>query len=510
MREREGQPAPPAGHRVEARAAALVAFTAVAAVAPLLVWRMRQSVWLDEAYGAWLAGLAPARVIEELGHDIWPPLHFLLLNGWTHIFGSSEWALRSLPLVCFALASFVIYRTAAQAAGLRLAGIVGAALYASNPLVLGGAVSARGYSLLCLLASLLIWLYVRDRSTEVSKPAVLLLALVATAGCLTHYFFIPFLVGLSAAAWTFGPRGDRTRLAATLALTSISFGALWGPVLWTQIAGAHRSTAVEAPWPGELARTLVGLSWAGAVPVALAAAILTKRRGRRGRLNGLLHCVRQPLALTLAATTVATVAVPLVLALWWPLYVSRYARASVVPLTVLLALGTARLEPKRMALFSACVILVSTLTLARAWQHESRPWDDRRAAQFLAMNTKTGDAVVFVELNELPIAYYLDRADATRSLRRISFPAEARDHPGWLSARSTPEGRKALDREAASVAHELATGQHSRVYVVGSSAILSERLAQKLRLLETHQTPALFFQQISVYEHADEGSSGRP
>ena len=63
-----------------------------------------ESLWFDEGYTAWVVSLSPADLIRAVRVDTAPPLYYLLLHGWTVLFGRSEFALRSMSALSAASA----------------------------------------------------------------------------------------------------------------------------------------------------------------------------------------------------------------------------------------------------------------------------------------------------------------------------------------------------------------------------------------------------------------------
>ncbi len=72
-----------------------------------------RSLWLDEAYSLRLAAASLSGIFSGAAQDIHPPLFYLFLAGWIRVFGTSEFALRSLSAVfgaCLIPIVFVLTR----------------------------------------------------------------------------------------------------------------------------------------------------------------------------------------------------------------------------------------------------------------------------------------------------------------------------------------------------------------------------------------------------------------
>jgi hypothetical protein len=62
-----------------------------------------KSLWFDEGYTAWMTDHRAVEIVRLIRADTAPPLFYLLLHGWTLLFGRSEAGLRSLSAVFSAM-----------------------------------------------------------------------------------------------------------------------------------------------------------------------------------------------------------------------------------------------------------------------------------------------------------------------------------------------------------------------------------------------------------------------
>jgi uncharacterized membrane protein len=167
----------------------LIALTALAAVLRFATLDL-QSFWYDEAY-------TPVHVLHaSLGVTLravshtenTPPLWYVLIWGWSRIWGSGEVALRSLSALAGVLTVPVAWGIGRELAG-RRAALLAATLVAVNPLFVWYAQEARAYSLFTLLAALALLCFLR----ALREPTSRRLAAFAVAGSLallTHYFAV--------------------------------------------------------------------------------------------------------------------------------------------------------------------------------------------------------------------------------------------------------------------------------------------------------------------------------
>jgi hypothetical protein len=186
---------------------------------------------------------SPARVIRAvLLSDTSPPLYYLLLEGGTLIFGTTDLALR-LFSVSFSIASLpLIAAMARRIAGPRAA-VASCVLFAFSPLVIYYSTEGRMYSLLVFLAlaTALVSLLLQERGPVVGY--CLLWVTLSAAGFLTHYFFV--FPWLASAAFLFLQPGKFQR--HWLLLCAVTTGLVILPWIWVA-AGAFSGWKVTQGW----------------------------------------------------------------------------------------------------------------------------------------------------------------------------------------------------------------------------------------------------------------------
>jgi uncharacterized membrane protein len=186
-------------------------------------WGHTRSVVIDDAF--WKNFLAP-----EMSH---PPLYFILARlAWvtTHV----EWAMR-LPSLLAALATVWIVGFLADRVGGQRLVAPARWLAACSPFLMDFATEARPYALLILFATGSVWAFLRMMESE-DRRAAALLAVMLTAGVLTHYFFgllSGFLV-----LWYTCRRSRFTRSAAIAFLPPLFVVVLLGVLLFVVQRGA--------------------------------------------------------------------------------------------------------------------------------------------------------------------------------------------------------------------------------------------------------------------------------
>src|SRR5579863_5196790 len=112
----------------------------------------RWSLWWDEGYTAYAAGLSSANVIRFAKSDDHPPLYYLLQHFWTALFGNSEFALRALSALAGSVALVVFYMLAKRILKDRMATALAMWLFAFSLRQVWYSREARAYEVASLFA----------------------------------------------------------------------------------------------------------------------------------------------------------------------------------------------------------------------------------------------------------------------------------------------------------------------------------------------------------------------
>lgn len=233
--------------------AALATRLAVAAIALGVALRAgsRSDLWLDEVLSLNISAVPLGQLDDALRQDGAPPLYYLLLRGWTGLFGDGAVAARSLSAL-FSLGALPLAWFAGRRLGGRATAWHAVLLFATSPFAIRYATEVRMYALVQLLAlagHLLLWRAFERPTRERLIP----LALVAGALPLTHYWTL-FLLAAAALALLVVRRDDRHRRAATRCLGALAAGGLLF-VPWTS-SFLFQLRHTGNPWdpPAELGR----------------------------------------------------------------------------------------------------------------------------------------------------------------------------------------------------------------------------------------------------------------
>ena len=164
---------------------------------------------------------SPARVVRAvLLSDTSPPLYYLLLYGWTLLFGTSDLMLRLFSIAC-SLACLPLLVAIARRTGGKGAAFASCVLFAFSPLAIYYSTEGRMYSLLWLSVLATTWasLVLQQRGGGVGIYALWIVA--SAAGFLTHYFFVFPWLAVVAYLLVRPGRLSRLHLAGCLVVAAI-------------------------------------------------------------------------------------------------------------------------------------------------------------------------------------------------------------------------------------------------------------------------------------------------
>ena len=388
-----------------------------------------QSLWFDEGWSVHLARepiAAALRQIASEGHTH-PPGYYLLLMGWTRLWGDSVAAVRALSALTGALTVYLVY-LAGRTLCDHPTGLLAAALLAVSPAHWLYSQEARMYALLSAsFAGLLplVYRYVRAQEGWRRRDWAALVGLEILA-CYTHLFAAFVLAGLAAwliAAVLLGPRGGWRALLpwlASQAAVGLAFLPWLGPALAR--AGEHAALGAEAPGAAEFAMdtwaflmgghiALVGrepffalAARAAMVLLGLVAVWLVWARGRRSAAVYLLVQAGVPCALVFLLMQAR------------PGYHPRYSLVSLVPLVLIMAAGVIA-SLRRGGWRPALAILAAAAWLgagglaghALANDRYYDRDDARGAAAYLDAHLPP-DGAILMDVDDWALRYYLETA----------------------------------------------------------------------------------------------------
>lgn len=143
---------------------------------------MVEPLWRDEAFSYLLSKKSLTEIVVNTAADFNPPLYYFTLHYWMKIFGISEISLRSLSLIFFFAAIFVVYLFLKEIIVNKSHLWIYLLLFCLNPFLLYYAFEARMYSMIVFFSMSSFYLFYKRK-----YPAMVVLNVL---GLYTHYFFI--------------------------------------------------------------------------------------------------------------------------------------------------------------------------------------------------------------------------------------------------------------------------------------------------------------------------------
>jgi 4-amino-4-deoxy-L-arabinose transferase-like glycosyltransferase len=184
------------------------ALVVIAAVIRLVVLT-NQSYSMDEALTAYEAQLPLGAMINTVVHvETTPPLYFVLIWAWAHLFGNGDGSLPAVSMLAGVSLVPIAYLSARDLVSPR-AGVIAAALVTFNPFLIWYSQEARAYMLLAALSGASFLWFVRARR-RATRRNLTWWAIWSSLALMTH-LFAGFLVAPEA-VWLLG--SARTRVAA--------------------------------------------------------------------------------------------------------------------------------------------------------------------------------------------------------------------------------------------------------------------------------------------------------
>ena len=201
-------------------------------------------LWLDEALSINIADKPMGSIADALRHDGHPPLYYYALAGWSRIFGTSDFAVRSLSMVLGFIALGLAFVIARRHGGRELAAMT-AFVMAVSPYGVRYSSETRMYAMVMVLV-FIGWLALDFAIHNPTVVRLIPVTVVSGALLLTHYwciFLIAGLVGLLTMHAWFVPAERKSHGRAAIAIVAGGIFFLpWLGGFWYQMR--HTGT----PW----------------------------------------------------------------------------------------------------------------------------------------------------------------------------------------------------------------------------------------------------------------------
>ncbi|PTT02744.1 glycosyltransferase family 39 protein [Pseudomonas sp. HMWF006] len=328
-------------------------------------------LWTDEAFSALVSVQSPSAIWFHMGHEVHPPLYFLLLHLWIQMFGDSVQALRAMSAVAGVVAVALGMRLMRFISRPRLAVMTGLFM-ALLPISVRYSQEARMYSLeavwlLGATLALVYWLRgARDRY-------LVIYALLVIAALYTHYLSILCVLAHFIYLIALRFQADRrlhvlTRAKLWIACLVVTVAYIpWLFSLTDEVIIHNEAfkTGGEIFWiPGLTAYTLPSALWRFftlkartelstpvylLLPLLVVALALWVACRDRSRLR---------LGLLLFIFSFFPVLAVFLVSFKLPIFIERYVAFSAIGVVMLLALAVARMARRTPMLAGAMVVLI--------------------------------------------------------------------------------------------------------------------------------------------------------
>jgi hypothetical protein len=358
---------------------------------------MASGVWRDEAETLDIISLPGTREMIEflVHHESHPPLHYLLLRGWTSLVGTSDAAV-VVPGILVGLVTIAAAWWLARSFASSSAGLLAAALCSLGPSMIQADAMARPYALLQLLlvvAAGCMWAAL----SSANRLALWLWAITAVALLYTHNWTILPIAGMTVVALWLIARGYSRLSIADVVKACGAIAILWlpwWPSLWYQTQHGGHLPAGPNAWrllPLQLGIAVPGLRDQLGIVIwgAMGAVTLVRLKDHRAARPGL------------AAFLVGTVVMAMLLAAAGSFVTNLLIVHTVTMLAPLFLVATAVVlcEPspsgRILARFSAALLL--GLSAVGAGQLALTPRSNAALiAQYLNSATRADDLVLIV------------------------------------------------------------------------------------------------------------------
>lgn len=158
------------------------------------------SIWFDEAFSAYLVRYDFAKIWHFTSVDVHPPLYYFALKVWTMLFGTSDFALRSMSVFFGALTLIAAFYLIKRIFKSTKTAVISTMFLAISPMFVRYAQEVRMYMMVAFLAVVTVRAYYEiyhaKNSEKAKKYWRIIFVLSAVAGIWTQYLSGLTLVAL--------------------------------------------------------------------------------------------------------------------------------------------------------------------------------------------------------------------------------------------------------------------------------------------------------------------------
>ncbi|MBP5656887.1 glycosyltransferase family 39 protein [Candidatus Saccharibacteria bacterium] len=200
---------------------------------------IRQSIWFDESFSAYLTRFDLKSIWEFTAADVHPPLYYFTLKAWAHLFGHVDFAMRMLSVVFGALAILFAFLWLKYKYGLKAAMIAGF-LLSISPVFIRYGQEMRMYTMVAAIvfaATYFLQLAIDNKQ----KKWWIIYAILVALGMWTHYFaFFAWCAHLVYLFVTYGKSFWKKKLWMPYLLAILLY-LPWMPSMFAQIQNVQQN-----------------------------------------------------------------------------------------------------------------------------------------------------------------------------------------------------------------------------------------------------------------------------
>ena len=364
------------------------------------------SFWLDEAYSISFVNLSWSRLWDLISQrEANMSLYYVLLKIWVGAFGDSEFVARSLSVI-FAVGGLIMtYLIGVRLFNIRT-GLTAGFILAVNAFFIQYAREARGYTLLLLLITTSMYLFIRVLERQQYKY-YLALGLINALVLYAHFYGF-FVLIAQVTSLAFLPAGTiRWRRMLTCAILTASLAAPLGVFILTResylLGWVAKSSLRDIFF---LFMTLAGdggkfllLSYFFPCFLSFVIAIRILHRFKRSQLLW-----RHTLLLWWLFVPILSI---YLVSIFKPSFVDRYMISSLPALVLLAGAGLSSLRSKALYVMATSLIIILSLHAVFYVYYPKKKHEWRPATRLIVQNSKAGDAILFYSwAAKIPFEYY--------------------------------------------------------------------------------------------------------
>ena len=152
----------------------------------ICLFNLRNSVWFDESFSAYLTHFDFGKIWELTAADVHPPLFYFLLKIWAHIFGHTDFAMRFMSVFFGAVAIMFAYMWLKYKYGARAA-VISALLLTLSPTLIRYGQEMRMYTMVFAIVTAGTY-FLQLAIDNGQKKWWVIYAILLALGMWTHYF----------------------------------------------------------------------------------------------------------------------------------------------------------------------------------------------------------------------------------------------------------------------------------------------------------------------------------